>query len=66
MGECAGSTDSSDATVTLERVKEAMTQLLADYTWPWYETNKQLLRTLYNIHIVNDISIIAKQQERRE
>ena len=44
-----------------------MTQLLADYTWPWYETNKQLLRrTLYNIHIVNDISIIAKQQERRE
>ena len=62
--ECAGSTDSSDATVTLERVKEAMTQLLADYTWPWYETNKQLLRTLYNIHIVNDILIIAKQQRR--
>ena len=67
--KCAGSTDSSDATATLERVKEAMTQLLADYTWPWYETNKQLLQTLsdslqyshcqWHLHI-------AKQQKRRE
>lgn len=54
--------DFSKAAAMLERVKEGMTQLLAEYTWPWYEKNKQLLRSLYNVHLVNDINIFAKQQ----
>ncbi len=43
--------------IFLEKIKEGMAQLLADYTWPWYEQNVQLFRSLYNIHLVNDVAL---------
>ena len=43
--------------VFLEKIKEGMAQLLAEYTWPWYEQNVQLFRSLYNVHLVDDVAM---------
>lgn len=43
--------------IVLEKIKEGMAQLLAEYTWPWYEQNVHLFRSLYNVHLVNDVAL---------
>jgi hypothetical protein len=47
-------------TIFLEKIKEGMAQLLADYTWPWYEENFQLFKSLYNVHLINDVDSTNK------
>ena len=46
----------SSSPTAVEEIKEGMAQLLANYTWPWYRQNVQLFKTLYNIHLVDDIT----------
>ncbi len=48
----------------LDKIKEGMAQLLAEYTWPWYEQNVHLFRSLYNVHLVNDVAF-AHDEIRR-
>ncbi len=54
-GECGSQSDVVLPSSVLEKIKEGMAQLLAEYTWPWYEQNVHLFRSLYNVHLINDV-----------
>ena len=48
--------------IAVDRIKEGMAQLLATYTWPWYKQNVQLFRALYNVQLVNDVTIVSHNE----
>lgn len=54
--ECCSTSEVELPSAVLEKIKEGMAQLLAEYTWPWYEQNVHLFRSLYNVHLINDVA----------
>lgn len=55
-GDCGSQTDIVLPSSVLGKIKEGMAELLAEYTWPWYEQNVHLFRSLYSVHLINDVA----------